>query len=282
MRELYGLFGDPVDHSLSPVIQAVAFDLLARPAAYLPFRIPAGELEAGFAAARQLGIRGLNVTIPHKERAAALVDRLEGDAAAIRAANVVVREDNLLVGHNTDTIAVRTAVERLPFDVAGQRVLVLGSGGAARAAAFALGSAGASEVVVANRTFARARDLCALLSRLGIEAVASPYVSGALRELVPMSQVIVNATSVGLHAPEDSPLPATVDFNPGTVVIDMVYRPLETRLLLHAREQGAQTIDGLEILIRQAIESLRIWLNRPIDAAWMMPAMRAAAIEALS
>src|SRR4051812_22155035 len=147
MRDLYGLFGDPVDHSLSPEIQATAFATLARQSAYLRFRIPPDQLKAAFDAARVLGMRGLNITIPHKEKAAELVDSLEGDAAAIRAVNVVHNRDGKLVGFNTDTLAVVNALEQLKFKVKGARALILGAGGAARAAAYALGKAGASEVV---------------------------------------------------------------------------------------------------------------------------------------
>ena len=281
MRDLYGLFGDPVDHSLSPDIQAIAFSTLARQAAYLPFHVPAGDLAAAFTAARTLHMKGFNVTIPHKEKAAELADALDGDAASIKAVNVVANREGKLVGFNTDTIAVTKSLDKIKFAIAGQRALVLGAGGAARAAAYALGRAGASEVVVANRTFSRARELCAMLAGLGIEAVASPASVNALREMVPMSQIVVNATSVGLKSPDDSPLPATVDFDPAAVAIDMVYRPLKTRFLQQAREQGVQTIDGLDILIQQAIGSLSIWLNRTIDAGRLVPVMRAAGLEAL-
>lgn len=280
-RELYGLFGDPVDHSLSPDIQSVAFGTLAKQSVYLPFRIPPELLAEGFTAARTLGMRGFNITIPHKENAAHLVDALEGDAAAIKAVNVVALRDGKLVGFNTDTLAVTRSLDKLKFQVEGQRALVLGAGGAARAAAYALGKGGAAEVVVANRTFARARELCQHLSGLGIEAVASPASPAALRELLPMSQIVVNATSVGLKAPDESPLPSAVEFDTNAVAIDMVYRPLKTKFLATAKEQGIQTVDGIDILVHQGIGALAIWLNKPVDATRLFPAMRAAALEAL-
>jgi shikimate dehydrogenase len=281
IRELYGLLGDPVDHSLSPEIQAAAFGLVARSAAYLPFHVPPAELPAAFAAARTLRMKGFNVTIPHKEGAVALVDALEGDAAGIRAVNVVVNRSGRLVGHNTDAMAVTSALERLSFDVRGQRALVLGAGGAARAAVWALGRAGAAEVLVANRTFDRARTLADGLSGHGIVARATPFGADALGELVPGCRLVVNATSVGLKSPSSSPLPDSVRFDPAAVVVDMVYRPLRTRLLEQAQAQGVRTIDGLEILVQQAIGSLSVWLGRPMDAARLGPVMRAAALEVL-
>jgi shikimate dehydrogenase len=226
-------------------------------------------------------MRGLNITIPHKEHAAELVDSLEGDAEAIKAVNVVANRDGKLVGFNTDTLAVTRSLDRLKFHVEGQRALVIGAGGAARAAAYALGKGGAAEVVVANRTFARARDLCEHLAGLGIEAVASPASPAALRELLPMSQIVVNATSVGLKEPDQSPLPSPVEFDSAAVAIDMVYRPLKTKFLQQAREQNIQTIDGVDILVHQGIGALAIWLNRNVDATKLFPAMRAAALEAL-
>jgi shikimate dehydrogenase len=281
LRNLYGLFGDPVDHSLSPEIQAVALHQLSRNSAYLPFHVTPDRLEDAFKGARALGLKGWNVTIPHKERAATLVDALEGDAADIKAVNVVVNHDGRLVGHNTDTLAVTKSLDRAKFDVKGQRALVLGAGGAARAAAYALGKAGASEVVVANRTFSRARDLCAVLAEAGIEAIASPLSVAAMRELVPMSQVVVNATSVGLKNADESPLPVSVEFDSSAIAIEMIYRPLKTRFLQQAREQQVYTIDGVEILVQQAIASLAIWFNKPIDANKFGTLMRNAALEAL-
>jgi shikimate dehydrogenase len=281
VRDLYGVFGDPVDHSLSPEIQAVAFAQVARAAAYLPFHVTPDQLEAAFAGARTLGLKGWNVTLPHKEQAAKLVDSLEGDAAAIKAVNVVVNRGGKLVGYNTDTIAVQKSLDKIKFDVRGQRALILGAGGAARAVAYALGKAGASEVVVANRTFSRARDLCAALAEHDIEAVASPLSLSAMRELLPLSHVVVNATSVGLNAPDQSPLPATLEFDSNAVVVEMIYRPLKTKLLQHARLQHVQTVDGLEILIQQALASLSLWLNKPVDANRLAPLMRTAALEAL-
>jgi shikimate dehydrogenase len=195
--------------------------------------------------------------------------------------NVVAQRQGKLIGFNTDTVAVTKSLDRSTFGIEGQRALVLGAGGAARAAAYALGKAGASEVVVANRTFARARELCAMLSDLGIEAVASPASPGALREMLPMSQIVVNATSVGLQAQDQSPVPADATFDSSAIAIDMVYRPLKTKFLAQAREQGVQTIDGLDILIQQAIASLSVWLGKPVDGARYHPLMRAAALEAL-
>lgn len=281
LRDLFGLIGDPVAHSVSPDIHAAALSRLSKQSAYLPFQVKPENLSTALEGARALGIKGLNVTIPHKEAVAELVDALEGDAAAIRAVNVIVNRAGKLIGFNTDTFAVQAAVERQGFDVQGKRALVLGAGGAARAAAFALGRVGMTEVIVANRTFGRANELCLELSKLGIDAIASPLTPGALKELVPMAQVVVNATSVGLGNADASPLPDDVAFDLDALAIEMVYRPLKTRFLNQARDANIATVDGLDILIHQGIESLRLWLDRPIDATRIAPLMRTAALEAL-
>lgn len=281
IRHLYGLFGDPVDHSLSPEIHAAAFETLGWPGAYLPFHVQPQRLEAAFDAARVLGVQGLNVTIPHKERAATLCDEVRGDAEAIGAVNVVVRSGDAFIGHNTDTTALTRALAGVRHDVQGQRVLILGAGGAARAAAYALGRAGAAELLIANRTFARAQELAQSLASHGIEALPAPLTPASVRELLPLAGVVVNATSVGLQAADESPVPENASFDHDTVAVDMVYRPLKTRFLQQARSHGARTVDGLELLVQQGIASLSLWLGKPVDAGRLAPVMRAAALEAL-
>jgi len=281
LRDLYGLFGDPVDHSLSPEIQAAAFGVVSRQSAYLPFVVSQESLPEAFKAARLLALKGFNLTLPHKEAAAKLVDELAGDAQAVGAVNVVVNRGGKFVGHNTDVLAVRRVLEGGGVSLKGERAIVLGAGGAARAAAFALGGAGAAEVIVSNRTFSRAAELADAYAQKGLETFACPLTPAALRELVPGAKVVVNATSVGLGAAEQSPLPEDVFFRDDAVAVEMVYRPLRTKFLRQAREQGVQSIDGLEILVQQGLGALQVWLNRPIDAARLAPTMRAAALEAL-
>lgn len=281
MKDLYGIFGDPIDHSLSPEIQAAALSLVAKQSAYLPFLVSKESLPDAFKAARALALKGFNLTLPHKEEAVKLVDELVGDAESVGAVNVVANRGGRLVGHNTDVLAVRRALEGARVSLKNERVIVLGAGGAARAAAFALGGAGAAEVIVSNRTFSRAADVANAFSQKGLEVFASPLTPAALRELVPGAKLVLNATSVGLNQAERSPLPEDALFREDAVAVDMVYRPLRTKFLRQAREQGIQSIDGLEILVQQALGALQVWLNRPIDAARLAPTMRAAALEAL-
>jgi shikimate dehydrogenase len=278
-RHLYGLFGDPVAHSLSPLIHAAAFAELSPEAAYLPFEVPAGRLAEAVAAARLLGVRGLNVTTPHKEAIPSLLDDLDGDASAIGAVNVVARRGERLVGFNTDTGAVRTAVEERHIALAGLPALVLGAGGAARAAAHALASLG-TEVRIHNRSAARAEALASSIRAAGGRA----YVTGDddLAALLRDCAAVVQATSVGFHDAASSPLADGLPFARGALALELVYRPLETRFGRQARASGAAVVDGLELLVRQALLSLEVWLERDLPMDLWLPRLRAKAMENLS
>jgi shikimate dehydrogenase len=252
-RALYVLLGDPVAHSRSPKIHARAFQLLGVDAVYAPCRVT--DVAAAFAGLRALGAAGFNVTVPHKEAAARLCSKLEGAAAQIGAVNCV---DAAFTGHNTDVAGLLRALENFP---ARQRspalfkevnivhldpAVVLGAGGSARAAVFAL--RGCS---IVNRGKDRAE---ALARDLGAH-VARPE---ALRE----ARLVVNCTTVGLA---DDALPLDVSaLRSDATVVDLVYRGAsgETALVKAARARGLRAVDGLTVLVHQAIASLEIWLGR--------------------
>jgi shikimate dehydrogenase len=197
------------------------------------------------------GFRGANVTIPHKEAALALADQASAPARAIGAANTLTfAPGGAIAADNTDAPGF---LEALPASAAGRRALVLGAGGTARAVVWALREAGAAEVAVWNRTPARARELAA---ELGARPVRAPVAA----------DLLVNTTSVGLADPDatfkDLPLAADAvgDY---AIVVDLVYRDGGTLLLAEARRRGCETVDGLEILVRQGAKSLEGWLGRP-------------------
>jgi shikimate dehydrogenase len=206
------------------------------------------------------GFRGVNVTIPHKHAALAVADEASDAARAIGAANTLTFENGAIVADNTDAPGLLAA---LPLSPAGRRVLILGAGGAGRAAAWAVKGAGAADVAIWNRTPERA---AALAAELGVRAVAAP---GAF-------DIVINCTSVGLHDPEATfkALPLRADeLGAGSLVVDMVYRAGGTHLLEAARTRGAGVVDGLEILVAQGAASFERWtgMEAPREA------MRAAA-----
>jgi shikimate dehydrogenase len=201
------------------------------------------------------GFRGVNVTIPHKEAALALADRASEAARAIGAANTLTFEGGAIEADNTDAPGLLAA---LPEPPAGRTVLVLGAGGAGRAAAWAMMSAGAADVAIWNRTAERA---AALARELGVRAVTAPG----------RADIVVNCTSVGLHDPAATfkALPIQADeLGAGSLVVDMVYRVGGTRLLQAARSRGARVVDGLEILVAQGAASFERWtgLEAPREA----------------
>jgi shikimate dehydrogenase len=256
---LAGVIGSPIRHSRSPAIFNAAFEAAGLDWAYLAFEVPPGGAVDALAAMRAFRLRGLSVTMPHKDAVAGAVDELSDAARALGAVNCVVPRDGLLVGESTDGAGFIEALADDPgFDPAGRTCCVLGAGGAARAVIYALSRAGASEVVVVNRTADRAVTAAALAGPRG-RAGAPDDVAGA--------DFVVNATSVGMG--DDSALPVdTALLRPGQVVVDLVYDPLETPLLAAARAAGATAVDGLGMLVHQAALAFTLWTGEqaPLDA----------------
>ena len=251
-----GVCGWPVAHSRSPQMHNAA--LAAAGLAdwrYLRLPLPPGLFAETVRALPAAGFRGVNVTIPHKHAALAIADRASDAAQAIGAANTLTFEDGAIVADNTDAPGLLGA---LPYSPAGKTALILGAGGAGRAAAWALKGAGAADVAIWNRTPERA---IALAAQLGVRAVETPE----------MADILVNCTSVGLTDPEATfkALPVRADeLGAGSLVVDMVYRAGGTHLLEAARTRGAGVIDGLEILVAQGAASFERWtgLEAPREA----------------
>jgi shikimate dehydrogenase len=260
-----GVIGDPVAHSLSPLLHNTAFAALGLDWVSVGFPVPAGATAGALFGMRSLGLRGLSVTMPHKEAAAALVDRLSPSAETLRAVNCVVRDGDVLVGHNTDGQGFLESLERgAGFDPAGRRCLVVGTGGAGRAVTLALARGGAVEVTVVGRRPERAADAAALAGPAG--RVGRPEDAEA-------AALVVNATPAGMAgAPAAGDLPP-VDpslLGPGQVVADLVYHPRETRWLAAAAARGADTVGGLGMLVHQAAAQVTLWtgMPAPVEAMW--------------
>jgi len=232
-----------------------AFAALGVDAAYLAFDVPPERLSAAIDGMRALGIRQLAISIPHKEAVIALVDEVDPTAQRIGAVNTITRRGAELVGSNSDWLGAVRALESVT-ELGDRRAVVLGAGGAARAVVFGLRERGA-HVTVLNRDRERARRLCA---DLGAED-GGPI---AALENIP-HDILVNTTSVGLGADESPIDPSWI--RAGSVVMDAVYEPLETRLLRDAASSGARTISGKWMLVHQAAEQLRTWtgLDAPVD-----------------
>ncbi len=250
----YGILGNPVAHSLSPVMHNAAFAATGIDGVYLPF--PAPDINTAVTGIRGLGVQGASVTIPHKEQVMALLDSIDPVAVKIGAVNTIVRKDDTLSGFNTDWLgAVRALEEKISLP--GRKVVILGAGGSARALGFGMQERGADFVLV-SRTESRGRALA--------EELACPWISLTETEKI-SGDILINATSVGMQPKiENSPVPESV-LSQFQVVMDIVYAPLKTRLLREAEKAGCEIINGLEMLLYQGVAQFEMWTGQdaPVD-----------------
>ncbi|MDH3599817.1 MAG: shikimate dehydrogenase [Candidatus Tectomicrobia bacterium] len=263
---LYGIFGHPITHSLSPLMQTFAFQHHHLDCVYVPFPVAPERLSEALPGAIALGIHGLNVTIPHKEAILSLLDAVSAEAQFVGAVNTVVIRDGQTTGYNTDGIGFLQPLTELGMVFADTSVCVLGAGGAARAITMALLQAGCPELTLTNRTPTRAEQLVAALqdrfSQAHLRCVPFAQAADAAHE----SGLVVNATSVGL-SPESADLLPETALRPQQVVYDIVYRPLHTPLLQAAQRHGATIVPGIDMLIGQGAEAFRLWTGLPFPIA---------------
>jgi shikimate dehydrogenase len=253
---------------------------------YVPFPVRPGEVREAVRGLVALGIRGVNITVPHKQSVMKALDVIAPEAQTVGAVNTVVVERSvsgevLLRGLNTDVPGFLSDLRAHGFDPQGARGLVVGAGGAARSVVFALLEGGASRVTVLNRTQSRAQ-------RLVEDLASSPLESGALSRdrLVAEasdSDLLVNATTLGMWPEVNGSIwPEGYAFPSHLTVYDLVYNPVETRLLRQAREAGAQGVDGLGMLARQGALALDVWVDQDLEIDEVAATMRQAAAHVLS
>jgi len=267
--ELYGVIGDPIGHSKSPLIHNAAFRALGLDKFYVPFRVLPDELLGFLDDARALGVRGLSVTIPHKEGILARVTEAEDAVRAIGAANTLVFDGSKVCAWNTDCrAALDSLTAAIPgSSLTGKRALVLGAGGAAKAIVCGLRQAGA-QVTIAARTLARAEELA---SALDAQAVAWE----ARHDVRP--DVLVNCTPLGMSPHVDATPFDAPALSSSMVVFDTVYNPQWTRLLVDARAAGATVVTGIEMFVRQAARQFELFTGRPAPVEVMRSALVGAA-----
>ncbi len=260
-----GLIGDPVEHSLSPVMHSAAFAALGLDATYELWQTPAAELESRVSGLLGDDVLGANVTVPHKQAVMNLCHEVSESASRIGAVNTIIRQDNRLFGDNTDAYGFLQALKALPGASGSSNVLILGAGGAARAIAVALATDGTGDIRIANRTSGRASELVAALTQTGLTRITVLHWADLAREM-PRAELLVNATSLGWHG-DETPIPVELlDLLPaGASVFDLTYR--ETALIRAARERGIAVTDGLDMLIHQGARALELWTGQtpPIE-----------------
>ncbi len=266
--ELYGVVGNPVDHSLSPLIHNGAFKKLGWNAVYLAFAVK--NVEEALRGIRGLGVRGVSVTIPLKTEVVPFLDKVEGVAKKIGAVNTILNQGGKLIGYNTDCNGALEALEER-MDLRGKRVVLLGAGGAARAIGFGL-TERACQLVVVNRSRRKGEELSGKLGSdyLPLSSLARMK-TGELE-----ADVIINATSLGMY-PRDGETPVPKELlKKRMVVMDIVYQPLQTKLLREAKRRGCDTVNGLEMFVRQAAAQFEIWTGRRLEIGQIKKDLRRA------
>lgn len=267
--KLYGIFGHPVDHSLSPLIHNFAFKELALDCVYLGFDIKTGNISAAVNSIKALNIQGINITIPHKEAVVRELDELAESVILTGAVNTVKNENGRLVGYNTDVSGVMRALkEEFNFDPHYKTALVIGAGGASRAVIAGMCLNGIRQITIVNRTHSKARELINRFSDQFpniIFKTASLDDEKELKSLISDSDILLNSTSAGMGDIPPLKLPLSAA-SKDCLVYDLVYKPNLTPLLKQARELNLKAQSGLSMLLYQGVEAFEIWtgLKPPI------------------
>lgn len=268
--QLLGVIGNPIAHSLSPVMHNAAIAKLGVDFVYLPFRIAPEQLPAAMAGFAAMGVQGFSVTIPHKQTMMPLLDDISDVAQAIGAVNTVCRTDRGWYGTNTDAAGFLAPLQSLNRNWSQTTALILGNGGAARAVVAGCAELGCRAIQVVGRNpeklqqFQQSWQTQIWCDKLTVQDWA------ALPQLLPAASLIVNTTPVGMHPQDqDSPLsPAEAEqISPNAIAYDLIYTPRPTRFLQQAEQQGAMILDGLEMLVQQGAVALQLWLQQavPVD-----------------
>lgn len=271
-----GVIGYPVSHSLSPRMHQAALDVLGIEATYSLWETPPDALSQRIASLRSPDIWGANVTIPYKEGVLSLLDECDSLAARIGAVNTIVNRDSRLVGYNTDApgfIQALTGFRECSFESYGKKAVILGTGGAARAAAVALLENGVEQLILLGRTASQIDKLINHLRALVITTRKSSQLQGAsldspdANQFLGTADLVVNATPVGLREDDITPLIEINALRSNTFVIDMIFNPPMTPFLSAARAHGCHILNGLSMLLYQGALAFELWTGRtaPVD-----------------
>ncbi len=264
---LLALIGDPVGHSKSPDMMNRALKNHGLPYVYLAFQVAPERLKEAVNGFRALGVKGWNVTIPHKVAIMEHLDEIDESALAIGAVNTVVCEEGKWVGYNTDGPGyLRSLKEEWDLPFPKLKAVILGAGGAARAVGYALATAGVPEISVANRTVEKAEALANHLASF-TQTRAVSLKEG--KDVIEKADLVINTTSVGMHPDRDATPVPTEWLHEGQYVSDLIYHPRETALLKGAKQQGAKVHEGLGMLVYQAAIAFEKWTGVPAPVSLM-------------
>ncbi|MCS7095488.1 MAG: shikimate dehydrogenase [Nitrososphaerota archaeon] len=271
--KVFCVIGDPIEHSLSPAMHNAAFRHLGLDAVFVAFRVDRKNLEHAVKGIRSLGIAGVNVTMPHKTAIISYLDELNKEAEFVGAVNTVLNAEGKLVGFNTDGIGAVRALKESGLTLKGKKIVLIGAGGAGKAIAFQLAQE-ACELRILNRDGEKAKQLAAKLERkFNTKILGNSLSQATLKECIKDADVLINATSVGMQ-PNHNQTPVDRELlKPGLTVMDIVYNPVETRLIREAKSAGANVVYGTEMLIFQGAASFEIWWKTPAPVDVMRKAL---------
>lgn len=271
--KVFCVIGDPIEHSLSPVMHNAAFKHLKLDAIYVAFNVKKEMLEDAVRGMRGFGICGMNVTMPHKTAIINYLDEIDSVAKFVGAVNTILNMNGKLVGFNTDGIGALKALKENGVEPKDKKFLLLGAGGAGRAIAFQLAQE-ADEIRILNRDGSKAKLLAnTLRGKFNKKIVGGRLSPNVLRKWLKDVDVLINATSVGMHPYNGQTLVERNILRPELTVMDIVYNPIETKLLKDARSVGAKVISGIEMLVFQGSASFEIWWNQPAPISVMREAI---------
>lgn len=257
MKRVFGLLGSPIGHSMSPIMHKAAYQRMNLEATYVGFDVAPDQLEHAVNGIRALGISGCNVTIPHKVEVMNYLDEIDEEARQIGAVNTIVNVDGYLKGFNTDGRGYIQSLLTVTESLKGQSILVIGAGGAARAVVSALSAHQPRNIVIANRTEEKARQLADMFVETPTTITAST-IRHAEEQLEEFS-IVINTTSVGM-SPNVSDQPISLqNLAANSIVSDLIYNPLETKLLKEAKQKKAQTLNGVGMFVQQGALSIEHW-----------------------
>lgn len=261
-----GIIGHPIGHTLSPIMHQTVASSLGIDLSYKAYDVAPDKLEHFIDQLRNGVIDGLNVTIPHKVAVMELLDELSSDALAIGAVNTIVNNNGKLTGHNSDAYGLIQAIKaNAGLEIKGRKVVVYGAGGAARAICWGVCDQGCAELVIANRSVSKATEISDRLTKLYPNVEATELGSNKLVDSIKTADIIINTSSIGMEGVAQTLPPGVESISYGQLVVDIVYRPLDTPLLKMARARGAKTLDGLWMLIYQGAMSFEIWTGKKFE-----------------
>lgn len=261
--KLFCLIGNPVEHSLSPAMQNAAFKKLNLDFAYVSFKTKANELSNAFKGIRALNIQGGSITIPYKTSAMKFLDECDELAKETNAVNTFVSDNGKLKGFNTDSIGALNSLEENKISTKNKRIVIVGAGGASKSISYAIAKEGVQELIILNRTVRKAKLIADKLNKgFGNKARALELNPGNLKSELKDADILINCSSVGMH-PNVNETPVPKKFlHKNLTVMDIVYNPMETKLLKGAKLVGARTINGVGMLVNQGALAFEIWTGK--------------------